>query len=65
MEASFLWFVLNGVYFQARTNPPFNRACNREGVARFKKQTEIFHTKIAAKVQPHHISVLIVYPTQT
>ena len=51
--------------FKARTNPPFNRASNHEGVARFKKQTELYpHTKIGAKVQSHQPSVLIVYPIQ-
>ena len=51
--------------FKARTNPPFNRAGNRKGVAGFKKQTKLYPYKNRSKSPSHEISVLIVYPTQT
>ena len=65
MEAFFFGLCQMAFVFKTRTNPPFNRAGNRKGVAGFKKQTELYPSKIGAKVQPHEISVLIVYPTQT
>ena len=42
----------------------FNRPCNFEGVANFKKQTEYPNMNVGLKLQRHQPSVLIVFLTQ-
>ena len=45
MEAFFFGLCQMAFVFKARTNPPFNRAGNRKGVAGFKKQTDLYPYK--------------------
>ena len=49
MEAFFFGLWQMAFVFKARTNPPFNRAGNRKGVAGFKKQTELYPYKNRSK----------------
>ena len=42
----------------------FERPPNLKGVACLRNKLNYTHTNVGAKVQPHELSVLIVYPTQ-
>ena len=42
MEAFFFRLFQTARVFKARSNPQFNRAGNPEGVAGFRKQTELY-----------------------